>query len=157
MVWFELLSSRTSFQLKDEFWTPSNLNSEVSTPKILLFSSWYFMQMAWWESIGHLRTLSQRCPMLWIKVWRCPETHARLGTRPCTEPFRICQRWNTLIYNLSDSIEVPIWFRGSIYVALWFICYFEWRALNFNWKIECFNTILLTHLASMHCFAVVNL
>ena len=42
-VWFKLLSSRTSFQLEDEFRTPQNLNSEVSTPKILLFSSWYFM------------------------------------------------------------------------------------------------------------------
>ena len=49
------------------------------TPKILLFSSWYFIQIGWWESVGHIQTLSQRCPMLRIKVWRCPETRTRAG------------------------------------------------------------------------------
>ena len=78
-VWSKLLSSRTSFQFEDEFQMPPNLNPEVSTPKILLFSSWYFMQIGWQESIAHLWTLSQRCPTLWIKVRRCPETRSRAG------------------------------------------------------------------------------
>ena len=34
-------SSRT------RFWTLLNLNSEVSTPKILLFSHWFVMQIGW--------------------------------------------------------------------------------------------------------------
>ena len=78
-VWFKLLSSRTSFQLEEEFQAPPNLNSEVSTPKILLFSSWYFMQIGWWESVGHLQTLSWSCPTFQIKVQRCPQTRTRAG------------------------------------------------------------------------------
>ena len=79
-MWFKLLSSRSSFQLEDEFQTPLNLNSEVSTPKILLlFSFWYFMQKGRAGSIGPLPTLSWRCPMPRIKVWRCPETRTRAG------------------------------------------------------------------------------
>ena len=76
-VWGRVSSSRTSC------WTPPNLNSEVSNPKILSFSYWFFMQIGWAGSVGHLQTLSRRCPTLRIKVRRCPET------RPRTEPFRI--------------------------------------------------------------------
>ena len=72
-------SVRGRVSSSNKFRTPPNLNSEVSTPKILLFSSWYFMQIGCQESVGHLRTLSQRCPMLRIKVWRCPETRTRAG------------------------------------------------------------------------------
>ena len=75
------------------FWTPPNLNSEVSTlvwttltlnseasnPKILLFSYWFFLQIGWAGSIGLLRTLSWRCSTLRIKVCRCPETRTRAG------------------------------------------------------------------------------
>ena len=59
--------SPMSFQLEDEFQTLRTY-SEVSTPKILLFSSRYFMQIGWQESVGHLRTLSRRCPTFRIKV-----------------------------------------------------------------------------------------
>ena len=65
--------------LRMSFWTPQNLNSEVSNPKILLFSYWFFMQIGWAGSIGHLWTLSQRCSTLWIMVWRCPETRTWAG------------------------------------------------------------------------------
>ena len=33
--------------LRMSFRTPLNLNSEVSNPKILLFSYWFFMQIGW--------------------------------------------------------------------------------------------------------------
>ena len=35
------------FPTRTRFWTLPNLNSEVSTPKILLFSYWFFMQIGW--------------------------------------------------------------------------------------------------------------
>ena len=59
-------SSRTSF------WTPPNLNSEVSNPKYYCFhpdtlwSTWMKTIIFW---VGHFR----------IKVLRCPETHPRAG------------------------------------------------------------------------------
>ena len=67
-VRFKLLSSRSSFQLEDEFRIPLNLNSEVSNCKISLFSSRYFMQIDVF-AVGHL----------WIKVRRCLETRPRAG------------------------------------------------------------------------------
>ena len=59
-------SSRT------RFWTLPNLNSEVSTPKILLFSYWFFMQIGWtafttWISLG-----IRLCRHFQIKVRKCP-------------------------------------------------------------------------------------
>ena len=51
------------------------LNSEVSNPKMLLFSYWFFMQLGWVGSLEHFQTLSWRCPTFQIKVRRCPETH----------------------------------------------------------------------------------
>ena len=38
------------------------------------------MQIGWVGSVGHLRTISRRYPMLLtVKVWRCPETRTRAG------------------------------------------------------------------------------
>ena len=63
--------------LRTRFWTLPNLNSEVSIPKILLFSYWFFMQIGWtaftaWISLGiglhgHFQ----------IKVRKCPEPRPR--------------------------------------------------------------------------------
>ena len=96
------------------------------TPKILLFSSWYFMQIVWWESIGHLRTLSQRCPMLRIKVWRCPETRTRAGNSSSNWPIQNPLESVTLIFypKIVNPKPVPqamviccrspkIWISGS--------------------------------------------
>ena len=61
-------SSRT------RFWTLLNLYSEVSKPKILLFSYWFFMQIGWtaftaWISLG-----IGLCGHFRIKVRKCPNT-----------------------------------------------------------------------------------
>ena len=46
----ERLRDRVSSSRK-RFWTLPNLNSEVSQPKILLFSYWFFMQIGWRETL----------------------------------------------------------------------------------------------------------
>ena len=68
------------------FWTSPNINSN---PKILLFSYWFFMQIGWLGSIGHLWTLSRRCSMLQIKIGSVQKLVLELETRPRIEPFRI--------------------------------------------------------------------
>ena len=47
------------------------------------------MQIRVGGSIGHLQTLSQRCPMLRIKVGGVQKLVLEMETRPRTEPFRI--------------------------------------------------------------------
>ena len=43
---------------RTRFWTLPNLNSEVSEPKILLFSYWFLKKLG----IGHFQTLIWKCP-----------------------------------------------------------------------------------------------
>ena len=88
-------SLRTSFwtppNLNSEastlIWTSPNFNSEVSKPKILLFSYWFFIQIGWVGSVGHLRTLSVLCSEL--RFGGVQKLVLELETRSRTEPFRI--------------------------------------------------------------------
>ena len=88
-------SSRT------RFWTLPNLNLEVSTPKILLFSYWFFMQIGWtaftaWISLG-----IRLCRHFQIKVWKCPNTQT-LPNKGSELSRTLSSSWK-LVLELSSS------------------------------------------------------
>ena len=104
-VWFKLLSSMTTLKLEDEF-------LDTSKPQFrgVLCCKLRFRGVQ--KFVGHLRTLSWRCPTLRIKVRRCPETRTRAGNSSSywaiQNPRKHYLRWRAVkIRNVIPLVLTP--------------------------------------------------